>query len=93
MAQLNCYPYKPTQAVLRHTDIAHLSLDHQLLSDYTKGHTVNGHANIQLGLGLMTHASKCTLLCVQLVMAVSLVQPSKLQMALLPFRREDTRRV
>ncbi len=74
VAQLNCYAYRPTLAVLRHTDVAHLSLDHQLLSGYTQGRTVKGHANKQFRIGLMTHAGKCTLLCAQHVLAVSLVQ-------------------
>jgi hypothetical protein len=74
VAQQNCYAHKPSLAVLRHADIAHLSLDHQLLSDYIQGRTLDGHANIQFGIGVMTHANKFTLLCAQHVLAASLVQ-------------------
>lgn len=65
MAQMNCYACKPTLAILRHIYIAHLGLDHQLLSGYAEGHAVDG---------TMWHAGKCTLLYAQHVLAVSLVQ-------------------
>lgn len=71
LAQLNCYAYKPTLAVLKHTHIAHLGL--------TISCCLTIHRDVELwprnrhfGIGLMMHAGKCNLLYAQHVLDVSL---------------------